>query len=395
MINIIQSVASSAVIAVIINMIFQSKSNRVQFLTSSRAEWRTNLKMYAEQLNKSDYRDIDDVLTKIKMNLNGYGCYNLNDYPSDEKLDFLKDEHIWKEINNIEVACRQKKNSKIVVERHKQRLIQFLGLLLKFDWERSKEEVKMNIMALISLGTFVIMIISCFFQMTQELKDIFSNENFSAMIVLLILPFWLLWLPYLLELPKLFKIKKWYKCISTYPLFWIIGLISQICVLEYYQKYYKIDITIPIIFYFVAFVLSINYPIMRRNMFIEYDNAIMRIMKIDTLIIYSMNSEVTTIRALSFFIKHGLNSRVEYNNEVILDSEKFSTYLEGLVDKKEILHFGSRISYGKRKEKNILEFVKEKPKRCRLIVEFKTQQPEGNIEFSVGFKKKQWRKWMC
>lgn len=392
--TILQILASSAVIVVIIEVVFQSKTNRVQFLTSSRAEWRSNLKQYAEELSKSNYRNISQVLTKIKVNLNGYGCYNKDEYPSDEQLDFFRDEHIWKEINCLEVACASKHPSKKIVEEHKQRLIKFLGLLLKFDWERSKDEIKMNLTAIASILAFSIMIITCFLQMTYNKADTLMIWKTAKRMITMVIPFLILWAPCLVEVPKLFKIKKWYKNVGSYPFTWAVGAIMQLCFLYNFKKTYKIDINIPMLFYLIAMFLAIMYPLMRRNMFIEYDNKIIRIMKIDSLVVYSMGSELSTIRVLSFFIKHGVNSSVESYKDTILNNHEFKTYLKKLPNQKKLLHIFSRIKYCIRKEEDVLKFAKEKPKRCKLIVSFQTQDPESKIEFSIGFQKKKWRKWI-
>ena len=392
--TILQILASSAVIVVFIEVIFQSKTNRVQFLTSSRAEWRSNLKLYAEELNKSDYHNISQVLTKIKVNLNGYGCYNQKDYPSDEQLDFFKDEHIWKEINCIEVACAQEHPPKEAIEEHKQRLIQFLGLLLKFDWERSKDEIKMNLMAISSIVAFGLMLVTCFFQISYDKESTVEIWDIAKKIAVMVFPFFILWSPYLIEAPRFMKLKKWYKHFSTYPFAWFFGAIMQLFMLYAFERFYKMDINFPMFFYIIAMILAMLYPLIRRNMFIEYDNAIMRIMKIDALIVYAMSSELNTIRALSFFIKHGLNSRVEYHKEVIFNNHEFQTYYESLNNKKQILRLVSYIRYRIGKEQDILRFAKEKPKRCKLIVRFQAQKPESDVEFSFGLKKKQWRNWI-
>lgn len=101
-IDLLKLIGSSVVIVALINMVMQNKSNQITHITNSRAIWREDIKKYTKKINSCNGQEFISVLDAIKVNLNGYGCHRKNEYPGDEKLDFLKDEHIWKEIDILE-----------------------------------------------------------------------------------------------------------------------------------------------------------------------------------------------------------------------------------------------------------------------------------------------------
>ncbi len=102
---------SSAVIVALIEWISKNKSNYLQHITNNRAEWRKSLKDISVKLYKSDKRTIGSVFTELKVNLNSYGLHPSGNYPFQIKLDYLKDEHLWAEMDEIQTnrpLCLQK-----------------------------------------------------------------------------------------------------------------------------------------------------------------------------------------------------------------------------------------------------------------------------------------------
>lgn len=63
-------------------------------------------------ISMADKDNIQQPLTALKCNLNGYGYHLHGQYPSEEMLDYFKDEHIWKEIDGIENPGNQKQRWK-------------------------------------------------------------------------------------------------------------------------------------------------------------------------------------------------------------------------------------------------------------------------------------------
>lgn len=128
-------VLSSAVIVAIINLFIQNRNNKLQYITNYRSKWREQLRKSVANLEKSSRYDdkCRQIFTKIKINLNSYGYCADGNYPDDSKLNIMKDQHIWKTLHMVE-------QEDIDFEDGKKRLEDYISLLLKFDWERRKEE---------------------------------------------------------------------------------------------------------------------------------------------------------------------------------------------------------------------------------------------------------------
>lgn len=76
----------------------------------------------------------------MKLNLNYYGFIDCKNNEGSEKLDIMQDEHIWKVVYEIEKCCKNESDNLEKFEYYKEELIDYIGLLLKFDWDRSKYE---------------------------------------------------------------------------------------------------------------------------------------------------------------------------------------------------------------------------------------------------------------
>ena len=135
--QILEILFSSVVIVAIMDYLSKSKSNNIQFVTSARGEWRKDIKRTANEIGKASKENIREVLVNLKVNLNGYGLYpTFGQYPAEKHLDLYKDEHIWKEIAYIEKDIESMDDKTFLSEKDK--LIEYLTILLKFDWERSE-----------------------------------------------------------------------------------------------------------------------------------------------------------------------------------------------------------------------------------------------------------------
>lgn len=131
--NILSTVLASSVVAGIISATiayFQfHKNNKLVYITNERKEWRSDIRKIAKEIEAADtYKVIRKPLTELKVRINTYGKY------SD---DYNKDAHIWKVIDQLQ---RQEGD----FEELKELLILYLSMLLKMDWERSKEEIRGN-----------------------------------------------------------------------------------------------------------------------------------------------------------------------------------------------------------------------------------------------------------
>lgn len=118
--------AVATIIGVIVSYFTFHKTSKLSYITQERKEWRADIRKIVDELEVCPFSKKKRVLTKLKTRINTYG-----------KLteDVGKDSHIWKQIEIIE-NCRAKE-----YEKQKDKLILFLSLLLKDDWERAKKEV--------------------------------------------------------------------------------------------------------------------------------------------------------------------------------------------------------------------------------------------------------------
>ncbi|MCD1277390.1 hypothetical protein [Streptococcus sinensis] len=123
LISIISAVGISAIIGTIFTFIQFNKKNSLDFVTTERAEWRRQLKQILIDLTDDEKRTV--AITKLKSQINPYGK-NMDIKCS--KPYYMKDGHIWD-----------------ILDKHKidyDRLSLYIELLLKYDWERSKQEIR-------------------------------------------------------------------------------------------------------------------------------------------------------------------------------------------------------------------------------------------------------------
>ncbi|ORO39533.1 hypothetical protein B7729_03145 [Streptococcus oralis subsp. tigurinus] len=117
-----------AVLSAILVFANNSKRNQLDYITKERSEWRKSIKLIIVDLLNGENRE--SAVNSLRTQINPYGyCRNIkytNEY-------YMKDGHIWDLLNDFDYS-----------EEKSQKLIQYLRLLLKYDWERSKNEVRIN-----------------------------------------------------------------------------------------------------------------------------------------------------------------------------------------------------------------------------------------------------------
>lgn len=126
---ILGSVVLSAIISGVISIYTYNRRNKLKYITKERKEWRNEIRKCSEKLRNLSYSKTLKVCDRLKVRINAYGKCCSNRYSSDA--------HIWEVINEIEKGeCGQNKLHKL------QSILQdYLSLLLKSDWERTKKEV--------------------------------------------------------------------------------------------------------------------------------------------------------------------------------------------------------------------------------------------------------------
>lgn len=127
-ITLISGAGIGAVLSAILVFLNNSKRNQLDYITKERSEWRKSIKLIIVDLLNGENRE--SAVNSLRTQINPYGyCRNIkytNEY-------YMKDGHIWDLLNDFDYS-----------EEKSQKLIQYLRLLLKYDWERSKNEVRIN-----------------------------------------------------------------------------------------------------------------------------------------------------------------------------------------------------------------------------------------------------------
>lgn len=126
---ILGSVVLSAIISGIVSIYTYSRKHKLKYITKERKEWREEIRKCSEELRNLSYSKTLKICDRLKVRINAYGKRYSNRYTDDA--------HIWEVIDGIEKGkCDQNKL-------HKLQLIlqEYLALLLKSDWERTKKEV--------------------------------------------------------------------------------------------------------------------------------------------------------------------------------------------------------------------------------------------------------------
>ena len=213
-ITLISGAGIGAVLSAFLVFINNSKKNKLDFITKERSEWRKDIQIILDDLGKVGKRA--EAIQRLKSRINPYGKSKTVDNGDDF---YLYEGHIWSLINTIDIT-----NTSQV-----EKLSDYVRLLWKYDWERSKREIKFDI-----FNSFIYFIL------------VIGSISNSLLILFKIEDFWwkfLLFIAYIVMMVSIFyfrdfakKVKKWnvrellyivLLCASIYTsicaiLFWII-----------------------------------------------------------------------------------------------------------------------------------------------------------------------------
>lgn len=135
-------ILGSAVVAAVCSGIFSylisRRQGNLQYVTRERKEWREEIRKIAMDIEGASYQKTLRTFIKLKVRINAFGDRNYFKYDEDG--------HIWEVIRQLE----EKNPGKKELERQQRLLIDYLSLLLKADWERSKKEVRGNVYEAVS-----------------------------------------------------------------------------------------------------------------------------------------------------------------------------------------------------------------------------------------------------
>lgn len=172
-VSIVSAVGISAIVSAIITFVQNNKKNNLDFVTKERSEWRKKLKEILSEL--SDDNKKNRAIIKLKSEINPYGK---NMEFKNTKPYYMKDGHIWALLDGEDVVDVEK-------------LAFYIELLLKFDWERSKSEVRFRpikaINQVMQCLLFFSSIYCIFVDFPNSSIDILHVINFSMSTIAVIL----------------------------------------------------------------------------------------------------------------------------------------------------------------------------------------------------------------
>ena len=129
-ITLLSGAGLGAVLSAFLVFINNSKKNKLDFITKERSEWRRDIQFILDDLGKVGKRA--EAIQRLKSRFNPYG---MSLTVKDGDNFYLHEGHIWSLINTIDIT----NTSQI------EKLSYYVRLLWKYDWERSKREIKFDI----------------------------------------------------------------------------------------------------------------------------------------------------------------------------------------------------------------------------------------------------------
>lgn len=206
MTHLIEIIFTSGIISVIISYLMFQKGNQLKYITEERQKWREELRKIAHDLSYADSAEIFGLLTELKVRINTYG------YGKDNDDDFSHDAHIWNIIAEIERLKEEElSDDSPKLKKYRNFLIDYISLLLKDDWERSKQEVdgiKKSEFGYILLRIVEIVAISVLAVVFNDLVATYYNDIVIVQIIWGVIVLLLLLLFYI---KLIIDIKKWCK----------------------------------------------------------------------------------------------------------------------------------------------------------------------------------------
>ncbi|WP_339193856.1 hypothetical protein MKY95_19005 [Paenibacillus sp. FSL P4-0176] len=124
--TIVTASISAAVIAALINAFSNDKNQTLKYITEERAKWRADIKSNASKIYSGEYKtekELTALTTHLMLSLNPLN--NTDDTLDREIINLLK---------KIELGKRDPKDLSDFRS--------YIGTLLKYDWERSKNEAR-------------------------------------------------------------------------------------------------------------------------------------------------------------------------------------------------------------------------------------------------------------
>ncbi|MGL4866569.1 MAG: hypothetical protein ACRC3I_04300 [Cetobacterium sp.] len=170
----INNILSSAVLAGLIVYFQTNRDNKLKYITEERKNWRERIKKLISELisllknydsDKNDKKEIDRILVELRLNLN----------PLDRE-----DIKIIQTLDEIEISLEKLDNKKLNI------LVEQVQFLLKFEWEKAKNEAK-NKNLVLEIGISIIILLNVYLIKFEKIDSICIFTLFSLIIILILL----------------------------------------------------------------------------------------------------------------------------------------------------------------------------------------------------------------
>lgn len=130
---ILSSTVFTTAITVLFNYLSKKRQDSIENITKERKEWRGELRKIAKAISKAtDLEHLKTSLSDLIVRINAY-CVAKN--------SLFSDTYFWDIINDL-YSEEAKSLSDEQIDGYKIVLINHISCILKFDWERSKAEIK-------------------------------------------------------------------------------------------------------------------------------------------------------------------------------------------------------------------------------------------------------------
>ena len=224
-----------AVLSAFLVFINNSKKNKLDFITKERSEWRKDIQIILDDLGKVGKRA--EAIQRLKSRINPYGKSKTVDNGDDF---YLYEGHIWSLINTIDIT----NTSQI------ETLSDYVQLLWKYDWERSKREIKFDIFNSFIYLILVIGSISNSLLILFEIED--SLWKFLLCIAYTIM---IINIFYFKDFAK--KIKKWNGLETLYLLLLIISMYFSVYAMLFWiipTDTDRLDMVVPALLIYIPII---------------------------------------------------------------------------------------------------------------------------------------------
>ena len=134
----------AAVITGLVNILLSRRSARLENITSERSKWREQIREISRGIVADNSHKLSEALRILKLHINANGISNRFADQSDFRAEhILCDAHIWALIYRMEEKLKNVETDYLQTECDF--LIDYLSLLLKYDWERAKNELNSSL----------------------------------------------------------------------------------------------------------------------------------------------------------------------------------------------------------------------------------------------------------